>query len=393
MAVLSYEDLRFKERDGRIEACFMDRFFFDIGRPELEGIGRFRSAAGNEIEFDGKEAKIRRLFDRLLSRKIETSLRARDGRKAVYVHKGPLIGAQAFGILDSDTNCIEVRPVTGCNLNCIFCSVDEKLKKGLSYAVDPELLVSGLKKIAQKKKHPLYVHISALGEPLLYSRIVELVKDISGIEKVKRISIGTNGTLLTEELVDALKQAGLDRINLSLNAVDPDAAKKLAGSKEYDVDRIIGIARYIKSSGLGLVIAPVFLQGLNEGEIGKIIELAKELGCKAGIQNFLEYSRGRVPAEQLGWDEFYSRLEELEKKHGMKLIDPDLGFDIRKDRVLEKPFRKGQVVSAENIYPGYAAAGNRLIAVQGNGRAGKPGQKIKLKLIRDKHNIYAGVPA
>ncbi|MCK4670778.1 MAG: radical SAM protein [Nanoarchaeota archaeon] len=388
MAVLLYNDLEFNEKDERIEVRFLDRFCFDIDKTELDSIGEFVILDSKKIEFDGKEAKVKRLFDHLISSKIERSLKTKDGRKAIYVHQGPLIGSQAFGILDSDTNCVELRPITGCNLNCVFCSVDEKLKKGPCYVIDLDLLVSEFQKLAEKKNHPLYVHISAQGEPLFYSKIVELVSEISKIEKIQIVSIGTNGTLLTKELIDKLVDAGLHRINLSVNAIDPQIAKKLAGSLEYDIEEILKIAKYIKSKNIDLIIAPVYLQKLNHEEMGKVIQFAKEIGCQIGIQNFLEYSSGRKPVKQLEWDEFYKILEGFEKKYDVKLKNPELGFEIKEDKALERPFKKGQKIIAEGIYLGYASAGDRLIALQG--RMTK--KKQKLKLIREKHNIYIGAP-
>ncbi|MBW3011015.1 hypothetical protein KY326_02250, partial [Candidatus Woesearchaeota archaeon] len=156
----------------------------------------------------------------------------------------------------------------------------------------------------------------------------------------------------------------------------------------YDIGRIMDIAKYIKSVGIDLVVAPVYLQEMNHDEIGKIIEFAKKLGCKVGIQNFLEYPYGKKPVKQLEWDRFYDVLGKLEKEYKVKLIDPELGFEIKTDKALKKPFRKGQQVLAEQIYEGYATAGDRLIALQG--RMTKKKQKIKL--IRDKHNIYIGAP-
>ena len=155
MAVLEFEDLKFSEKDGLVEACFMDSFYFDLDKKDLDEIGKFKITFENKIEFEGKEAKVRRLFNNLISVRIKSSLKSKDGRKAIYVHDGPLIGGQAFGILDSDTNCVELRPITGCNLNCMFCSVDEKLKKGPCYIVDLDLLVSEAR---LKKSNPKLMH-------------------------------------------------------------------------------------------------------------------------------------------------------------------------------------------------------------------------------------------
>ncbi len=74
-------------------------------------------------------------------------------RELVFITKEsviPLLGHAAFGLIDRGTNLIQVRPITGCNLNCIFCSVDEGRKsktRVTDYIVDPDYLVEELKKV------------------------------------------------------------------------------------------------------------------------------------------------------------------------------------------------------------------------------------------------------
>ncbi|MBW3013376.1 radical SAM protein, partial [Candidatus Woesearchaeota archaeon] len=206
---------------------------------------------------------------------------------------------------------------------------------------------------------------------------------------VKNISINTNGTLLTKELVDALVCAGLTRFNLSLNAIEKKLASRIAGASDengYDVEHVMQMARYIRQKGLDLVIAPIYLQGINEQEIGRIIEFAKEIGAFVGIQNFLSYAGGRKPAKELDFIEFEDRLKELEKRHKIKLLDPDTGIKIEKQKTLAKPFRKGQAVVVEARYPGIGVSDGRLISVPNFDK-----KRFKVKLVRDKHNVFAGV--
>jgi uncharacterized Fe-S cluster-containing radical SAM superfamily enzyme len=381
MVELQFEDLGFEKlKDGRIRAFFLERFYFDFSEKESKDV---EIKDRHSIEFNG----IERQFNQLISRKISDELICSyTGRRTIYVHQGPIVGVQRFGILDSDTNCIEIRPITGCNLNCIYCSVKEgsEKKNAVDYVLDKDLIVREFKSVAAGKKD-VYVYISGQGEPLFYSKIVELVSDISEIEQVKNISINTNGSLLTKELIDSLKVAGLTRFNLSLNAIDPELASRIAGV-DYDIEHVKEMARYIHSVGLDLVIAPVYLDGINDGEMDAVIKFAKEIGAFIGIQNFLQYSGGRRPTQELEFDDFKGKLRVLEEKHGIKLIDPDTGIKMIEQKTLNKPFRKGQVIVVEARYPGIGVARNRLVSVP---RMDK--KQFKVKLVRDKHNIFAGV--
>ena len=80
-------------------------------------------------------------------------------RRMYYITKEsgiPLIGHTAFGLIDRGTNLIQVRPCSGCNLNCIFCSVDEGISKTrvTDYMVDPDYLLEEFEKLAEfKRRH------------------------------------------------------------------------------------------------------------------------------------------------------------------------------------------------------------------------------------------------
>jgi len=119
----------------------------------------------------------------------------------------PLLGYNAFGLIDRGTNLIQVRPITGCNLNCIFCSVDEgKLSKTriTDYIVDYEYLIEEFAKIAEFKGSGVEAHIDGQGEPALYPYLQELVEGLSKIKEVEVISMQTNGLTLSEKKIDEL---------------------------------------------------------------------------------------------------------------------------------------------------------------------------------------------
>ena len=83
----------------------------------------------------------------------------------------PLIGHNAFGLIDRGTNLIQVRPITGCNLNCIFCSVDEGMSRTrvTDYLVDVDYLLDEFEKLVNfKRKYckSIEAHIDGQGDPV-----------------------------------------------------------------------------------------------------------------------------------------------------------------------------------------------------------------------------------
>jgi len=400
MAELSFKTLSFRQEGNKTRVNFLKIFYFYLDNKLLAKLGEFKLKDNSIIFEKTPEKRAERKFNSLLAEGFKDLKNTISGKKTVYIHKNsgiPLIGSNSFGIVDRNTSIIDVRPITSCNLNCIYCSVDSGLssKNQVDFVVERDYLIEEFKKLVGFKECDVEVHLGTQGEPLLYEEIVELVKDIASIEKVKTISMDTNGTLLTEELIDKLKDAGLTRLNISLNSMDKKLARKLAGCN-YNVEQIKKIALYA-SKKMQVAIAPVFLLGFNENEMENLIEFAKKLrgnrkGYFIGIQNFLNYRFGRNPCKQLSWDEFYLRIKDLEKKTNTKLIIGPEDFNIQKTKKLPKPFKKGQIIKANIVCPGrlrnemLAAASNRTISVPNCFKKGI----VKIKITRTKHNIFMG---
>lgn len=400
MAELSFKTISFKQDGNKTRVNFLKIFYFYLDNKLLAKIGDFKLKDDSIIFEKIPEKRAERKFNSLLAEGFKELKNTISGKKTIYIHKNsgiPLIGSNSFGIVDRNTSIIDVRPITSCNLNCIFCSVDAGIssKNQVDFVVEREYLVEEFKKLVDFKECDVEVHLGSQGEPLLYAEIVELIKDMASIEKVKTISMDTNGTLLTEELVDRLAEAGLTRINLSLNAMDEKIARKLVG-RDYDIGKIKKIAHYVAKK-MELAIAPVLVPGFNDNEMEKLIEFAKKMksdrkGYFIGIQNFLNYRFGRNPCKQLSWDKFYSIIKDLEKKTNTKLIIGPEDFNIQKTKKLPKPFKKDQIIKAEIVCPGriknemLAAVSNRTISVPNCFKKGV----VKIKITRTKHNIFMG---
>lgn len=402
MAELIFKDLSFEEKEEKVRVKFLKLFYFDIDKSVLESIGNFK-IDGNKIEFNEiSDNKAQRRFNMLLSKGFIQLKNRLNNKNTIYVHKNsgiPLMGTNYFGLIDRGTNLIEIKPITSCNLGCIYCSVDEGplSRRKADFVVEKDYIVEELKKLIEfKQENHIDAHINAQGEPTLYANMVELVADIAKIPQVKSISIDTNGTLLNEQFIDDLADAGLTRINLSLNALDQEIADKMAGFP-YNLKKVKKLAYYIPKK-MDLIIVPVWLPGYNDNELVKLAKFAEEVGagkkCPAiGIQNFLQYRFGRNPVKGMEMDVFYKKLQGLEQKHGIKLINKEYMFKIKKCRELQKPFKKGAIVKAKLVCPGrlnremLAVASNRLISVP---NCYKQQGSVKVKIRRTKHNIFLG---
>jgi hypothetical protein len=319
----------------------------------------------------------------------------------------PLIGSLYFGIIDRGTSLLQVRPSCGCNLNCPFCSVDagpKTLTRATSYEVEMEYLLGAVQEIARFKGPGVECHIDSPGEPLMYRRLPELVAALREIDEVTAISLQTNGTLLDSATIAALESAGLDRINLSLHALDPAIAQELAGVDWFDIDKLTESARAVAQSKIDLLIAPVYIPGINDAEIPKLIRFAQEIGAgkrfpPLGIQKFEHYRYGRSPkgVKAQSWWQFYNRsLRPWEKEFGLKLeLNPARDFGTVRRPFVPLAFDKGEKVTVEIRAPGWirgemlGVARNRVVSVY---NCEKQAGNVRVKIVSTKHNIYTGMP-
>ena len=404
MAELIFKDLSFEKDNDRIKVNFLKLFYFYLDEDSLNRISSFKIGK-NSIFFENiSERSARKKMEFLLFKSFQNLTNKLNKKKTIYIHQSsgiPLIGTNYFGLIDRGSNIIEVKPLTSCNISCVFCSVDEgpKSRRKVDFVVEKDYLVEEFRKIVEfKATDNIDAHINAQGEPTLYADMVELVRDIMSIKGVKTSSIDTNGLLLSKQYVDELADAGLTRINLSLHALNPELATQLAGHP-YNLNKVLEIAKYIPTTKMDLIIVPVWMPGFNDAELPKLAKFAQEIGAgkhcpPIGIQNFMNYRFGRNPIKEAPLDDFYKKMKEIEKEHNVQLIFDKAAFDVEDLPELPKPFKKGQVISAQIVLPG--RLGNEMLAVAGNRLISVPecfreiGSKVKLKIRRTKHNIFLG---
>ncbi|MEM2400868.1 MAG: radical SAM protein [Candidatus Bathyarchaeia archaeon] len=319
----------------------------------------------------------------------------------------PLIGCIAFGLIDRGTNLIQVRPITTCPLSCIFCSTDAgpRSKRRLTeYIVPLDYLIEWFGKIVSfKGEYNIEAHIDTVGDPITYPRIVDLVSSLSSVKGVEIISMQTHGSTLTEKMIDDLSDAGLTRINLSIDAIDPELAKNLSGTEWYNPSRIIDLMHYIVSNTkIDLLIAPVWIPGVNDSEIPRIIELAKKIGAgrkfpPLGIQKYLVHKHGRKVRgiRSMSWRKFYDHLKRLENEYKVKLILRPEDFGIHKRPALPIPYRQHDIIRVKVVGPGWLKGEALAITEKGdrsvtliNAERIPVGSRVKARILSNKDNIF-----
>jgi uncharacterized protein len=301
----------------------------------------------------------------------------------------PLIGCIAFGIIDRGTNLLQIRATTVCNINCTFCSVDGGNKSTWHkdfFVVDLDYLIEETKKVVDFKGVDIEINIDSVGEPFCYPKLEELAQKLRAIERVTKISIQTNGTIDKEIDVDVL--------NLSLHAMDPVLAKSLADSPCYNIEMLKSLAQKYKKNGITVRLCPVWLPGINDEELPKIIQFAKDNEYELGIQKYegYNYSRKIKGIKPLNWFKFYRQIGIWEKEFDISLKLKAKDLNIVRTKRLPEMFKKGEKVQLEVVHKGWTKG--QMIA-KGRGRAvsvvdceRNKGDKINVTILEANNNIY-----
>ncbi|MEM5773183.1 MAG: radical SAM protein [Candidatus Aenigmatarchaeota archaeon] len=313
----------------------------------------------------------------------------------------PLIGLVQIGIIDRGTNLLQIRPTSICNLNCIFCSTDAgpfSKYHVCEYLVENQYLIDWLREVI-KFKGKIHAFLDSVGEILTHPKILDLISEISQLEGVESVAIETNGTLLNEEMVKEMEELKLARINLSLHALDEELNKKLVGCQEYSTKRILELIKFISGSKIDLTLTPVWVPGLNDQEIPKIINFAKRTIKNKkfpilGIQKYEAHKFGRKPkgVKQISWFNFYKQLEKWEREFNVRLKLQPSDFGIKKVSQLPVQFKVGEKALVEIRAQGWmenemiAIARQRSITVV-NCKASL-GKLLKVRILRNADNIY-----
>jgi cyclic pyranopterin phosphate synthase len=189
-----------------------------------------------------------------------------------------------------------------CNFGCTYCVDGEVEEKRLTQQLNPEQLTEIIQNLHQKLDFDT-IRLTG-GEPTLYKELVELVRNLSELNVPLKMT--SNGFLLSK-MAKQLADAGLESINISLDAIDEVVFEKMA--KRKGLSRVLeGIESCIQN-GIQVKLNAVIMKGLNDSQVLPLFEYAKGKGISI---RYLELMRmGHLFSSKFD-DYFYSQNQILE---------------------------------------------------------------------------------
>jgi cyclic pyranopterin phosphate synthase len=210
-----------------------------------------------------------------------------------------------FGRMARD---LRVSVTDRCNLRCTYCMPAE----GLPWLPKPEMLTDD--EIIRLVRVLVGLGVRQVrltgGEPLLRRSLVDVVRGIAALEPRPRIAMTTNGIGL-DRLAQPLRDAGLDRVNVSLDTIDPEEFTALTRR-----DRLHDVEAGLKAAAAaGLVpvkVNAVAMRGFNDTSVPDLLQWCLDRGYELRFieQMPLDAQHGWDASSMVTADELRARLQE-----------------------------------------------------------------------------------
>ncbi len=182
---------------------------------------------------------------------------------------------------------LRISVIDRCNFRCPYCMPEEEFHHSYKFLEKQEWL--SFDEIIRAVQIFVSLGVQKVrltgGEPLIRPNIEQLIEQLSKIQGIKDLALTTNGSLL-EGMAFKLKKAGLKRLTVSLDSLDPQVFKTLSGSKG-DIGQVLSGIDAAKRTGFeSIKINAVIQRGVNDHTYLDLVRFARQEGHTL---RFIEY--------------------------------------------------------------------------------------------------------
>ena len=158
-----------------------------------------------------------------------------------------------------------------CNLRCRYCMPEDGIcKKSHEEMLTEDEIIMAVEAAASLGIRKLRI---TGGEPLVKKNIVSICRRAAAVPGIREVCITTNGTLLPE-LAKPLREAGVSRVNISLDTLDPEKFRYISRVGELE-QAVAGIRAALDAGFEKVKLNTVLIGGFNDDEIPALAELTR----------------------------------------------------------------------------------------------------------------------
>ena len=169
-------------------------------------------------------------------------------------------------------NYLRISVTDKCNLRCRYCMPEDGVcKKDHTDMLTEDEIVNAAKAAAELGITKIRI---TGGEPLVKKNIVSICRRVAEVEGVREVCITTNGVLLPQ-LAKPLKEAGVKRLNLSLDTLDPEKYAYITRIGTLDTFKA-GLEAALEAGFEKIKINAVLIGGFNDNEVVELAELTRQ---------------------------------------------------------------------------------------------------------------------
>lgn len=198
-------------------------------------------------------------------------------------------------------NYLRISLTDKCNLRCVYCMPEDMTFRPRAELLQDDEILRLVRIFAGLGFHKFRL---TGGEPTVRANVTGIVEGIAATPGVRTVAMTTNGLLL-KELAAPLAAAGLERVNISIDTINPEKFKKL--TRWGDVEDVWNGIEAAEAAGLGIKLNAVVVRGYNDTE--DVVDLARLTLYRPWQVRFIEMmpfgevadfqQAGIVPEEEL----------------------------------------------------------------------------------------------
>ena len=201
----------------------------------------------------------------------------------------PFLPPRPRDALDRPLRDLRISVTDRCNFRCPYCMPRERFHEHYRFLKSSERLdfdeiVRLARLFMQLGAHKLRI---TGGEPLLRAGVAELIGDLTSLPGLDDIALTTNGVLLPQHAAE-LRAAGLQRVTVSLDSLDPDVFARMSGGLGSPEEVLAGIAAAQRAGLAPIKVNAVVQRGVNDHTVLPLLEHFRGTGITVRLIEFMD---------------------------------------------------------------------------------------------------------